>query len=61
MNKIQEIIEAECYDWKPSDTVWELKKEDVPVIVENIKKSLISAIKDYAEHVDDVVSCIEGF
>ena len=61
MNKIQEIIEAECYDWKPSNTVWELNKEDVPVIVENIKKALIAEIKDYAEHVDDAFKCIESF
>ena len=61
MSKIQEIIEAECYDWKPSDTVWELNKEDVPVIVENIKKALIAEIKDYAEHVDDAFKCIESF
>jgi hypothetical protein len=61
MNKIQEIIEAECYDWKPSDIVWELKKEDVPVIVENIKKALIAEIEEYATRVDVAVKLIKDF
>ena len=61
MNKIESIIEFECYDNKPSDCEWTLRKEDVPEIAKNIKKLLIQEIKDYAEHVDDAVRCIEGF
>jgi len=60
MNKIQEIIEAECYAGVLGEWEWSLRKEDVPAIVENIKAMLIQEIKDYAEHVDDAVRCIEG-
>jgi len=61
MSKIESIIEFECYDNKPSDCEWTLRKEDVTEIARTIKKLLIEEIKDYAEHVDDAVRCIEGF
>ncbi len=61
MSKIESIIEFECTDNKPSDVEWTLRKEDVAVIAKNIKEMLIQEIKDYAEHVDDAVRCIEGF
>ena len=61
MSKIESIIAFECYDDRLSDCEWTLRKEDVPEIAKNIKKLLIQEIKDYAEHVDDAVRCIEGF
>jgi hypothetical protein len=61
MSKIESLIELECYDWKPSDIEWMLRKEDVALIAENIKKQLIQEIKDSAEHVDDAVRCVESF
>jgi len=61
MSKIESIIEAECYDWKPSDIEWSLRKEDVPEIARNIKKLLIEEIKNYAEHIDDAVRFIDDF
>lgn len=61
MSKIESIIEFECTDNKPSDSEWTLRKQDVPEIARNIKKLLIEEIKDYAEHIDDAVRCIEGF
>ena len=61
MSKIESIIEFECTDNNPSDVEWSLRKQDVPLIVENIKKFLIEEIKNSAEHVDDAVSCIESF
>ena len=59
MNKIHEIIEAECTDEKPSDCEWSLRKEDIPVIVENIKKALIEEIEEYATRVDVAVKLIK--
>jgi len=59
MNKIHEIIEAECTDKKPSGCEWSLRKEDVPVIVENIKKALIEEIEEYATRVDVAVKLIK--
>lgn len=59
MSKIESIIEDECCASVLHGDELSLRKEDVPVIVENIKKALIEEIKDYAEHVDDAVRCIE--
>ena len=61
MSKIESIIEFECTDNKSSDVEWSLRKQDVPLIAENIKKFLIEEIKNYAEHVDDAISCIKSF
>ena len=61
MSKIESIIEAECYDVELNGDEWTLRKEDVALIAKNIKETLIQEIKDYAEHVDDAVRCIEGF
>jgi len=61
MSKIESIIEFECYDNKPSDSEWTLRKEDVALIAKNIKKLLIEEIKDYAERVDVAIRCIEDF
>jgi len=61
MSKIKSIIEFSCTDNKPSDDNWTLRKRDVALIVEDIKKDLIDEIRDYAEHVDDVINCIRGY
>ena len=61
MSKIESIIEFECYDDKPSDVEWTLKKKDVALIAEDIKKDLIEEIRGCAEHVDDAIRCIKGF
>ena len=62
MSKIESIIEFSCYDDnKPSDVEWTLKKKDVALIAEDIKKDLIEEIRGYAEHVGDAIRCIEGF
>ena len=59
MSKIESIIEAECYAGAHRRE-WSLHKDDVAVIAKNIKEMLIQEIKDYAEHVDDAIRCIEG-
>ena len=56
MSKIESIIEFECYDNKPSDCEWTLRKEDVPEIARNIKKLLIEEIKKAPHTFDDAVS-----
>jgi hypothetical protein len=64
MSKIKTIIESECFDNKPSDVEWALKKSDVALIAAAIRKQLIEEIRGcakHAEHVDDVVRCIESF
>ncbi len=61
MSKIESIIEFSCYDDKPSDVEWTLKKKDVALIAEDIKKDLIEEIRGCAEHVDDAIRCIKGF
>ena len=61
MSKIKTIIESECMDNKPSDIEWTLRKRDVALIAESIKRQLIEEIKDYAEHVDDAIRCVESF
>lgn len=60
MNKIESIIEAECYAGVLHGDEWSLRKEDVVVIAKNIKEMLIEEIKNSAESVDDAVRCIEG-
>ena len=44
MSKIESIIEFECYDNKPSDCEWTLRKEDVPEIARTIKKLLMEEL-----------------
>ena len=61
MSKIESIIEAECYDWKPSDIEWTLQKEDVPEIARNIKKLLIEELEKGPNTFLDVVECINDF
>ena len=61
MSKIKTIIESECFDNKPSDIEWTLKKSDVALIAAAIKNQLIEEIRGCAKHVDDVVRCIELF
>ena len=57
MNKIHEIIEGYC----EGHHHLEFSKDDFPAMIAEIKKALIAEIKDYAEHVDDAVNCIESF
>ena len=59
MNKIKEVIESECCDWKPSDTVWELKKEDVDVVVGGIKKLLLEELKKAPHTWEDAIEVIQ--
>ena len=61
MSKIESIIEFECYDNKPSDCEWTLRKEDVPEIARNIKKLLIEEIKKVPNTFGDAVECINDF
>ena len=61
MSKIESIIEFECYDNKPSDCEWTLRKEDVPEIARTIKKLLIEEIKKGPNTFDDAVECINDF
>ena len=61
MSKIKSIIEAECFDEKPSDVEWTLRKEDVALIAKNIKEMLIQEIEDYAEHLDDALNYIKEY
>jgi len=44
MKKIESIIEFGCYDNKPSDCEWTLRKEDVPEIARTIEKLLIEEL-----------------
>ena len=60
MSKIESIIEFECYDDKPSDCEWTLRKEDVSEIARTIKKLLIEEIKNEFR-VSDAVECINNF
>ena len=61
MSKIESIIEFECYDDKPSDCEWTLRKEDVSEIARTIKKLLIEEIKKVPNTFDDAVECINDF
>ena len=61
MSKIESIIEFECYDWKPSDIEWMLRKEDVALIAENIKKQLIEEIRNKPQTWEDALEAVQEF
>ena len=57
MSKIESIIENYC----EGKHHLEFSRDDFSEMIAEIKKEMIAEIKDYAEHVDDAVRCIEGF
>lgn len=61
MSKIESLIEFECYDNKPSDSEWTLRKQDVPEIARNIKKLLIEEIRKAPHTWDDAEECVREF
>ncbi len=61
MSKIESIIEFECYDDKPSDCEWTLRKKDVSLIAENIKSDLLEAIQKSPHTWEDAIDVIREF
>ena len=61
MSKIESIIEFSCYDDKPSDCEWTLKKQDVPMIAEDIKKLLIEEMRKAPHTWEDALEVIQEF
>ena len=67
MSKIESIIEfecystRECYEWKPSDIEWMLRKQDVAEIAQNIKKLLLEEIKNAPQTWEDAIEVINDF
>lgn len=56
-SRIQSIIEGYCVD----NHHLKFSRYDFPAMIAEIKKELVEEIKDYAEHVDDAVRCVESF
>ena len=61
MSKIESIIEFECTDSKPSDCEWSLRKQDVALISENIKKLLLDEIRNAPHTWEDAVEVVNEF
>ena len=61
MSKIESIIEFDCYDRKPSADEWTLKKKDVSMIAENIKKLLIEEVRKAPHTYEDALEVIQEF
>ena len=61
MSKIESIIEFSCYDDKPSDAEWTLKKKDVADIARTIKKLLIEEIRNKPHTWDDALEAVQEF
>ena len=61
MSKIESIIEFECYDDKPSDVEWTLRKHDVADIARTIKESLIEEIRNNSNTWEDILEVVQEF
>ena len=61
MSKIESIIEFECFDNKPSDVEWTLRKKDVSEIAATIKKLLIEEILKGPNTFEDAVETIREY
>ena len=61
MSKIESIIEFSCTDDKPSDCEWTLRKQDVAMIAEDIKKALIEEIKNKPQTWEDALEAVQEF
>lgn len=59
MSKIESIIESECYDDKPSDCEWTLRKQDVPDIAAAIKRLLIEEVRKAPHTWEDALEVIQ--
>ena len=69
MSKIESIIEFECTDDKPSESIhdlidhceWALRKEDVPEIARTIKELLIEEISNNSHTVEEALQAVRNF
>ncbi len=60
-SKIESLIEFECYDDKPSDVEWMLRKKDVSLIAKTIKKLLIEEIRNKPQTWEDALEAVQEF
>ena len=61
MSKIESIIEFTCTDTKPSDCEWSLRKQNVKLIAEDIKKLLLEEIHKAPRTWEDAVEVVKEF
>jgi len=59
MSKIESIIEFDCVDDKPSDCDWTLRKKDVTLIAENIKRLLLDEVMKAPHTWEDAIDTIK--